>query len=72
MRTICGGTGSSPLSFHTVLSSLLSACQVAIDDVQTLVYLDCTKFGIMTQPEVNAVGDLVQKIIMRNPFRSST
>eukprot|EP00435_Cladocopium_sp_Y103_P029455 s2934_g7.t1 len=45
--------------------------QVAVEDVQTLVYCDCTKMGVMSQPEINAMGEFLEKVLFRSPFRSA-
>ena len=43
-----------------------------VDDVNTTVYIDCTKFGVMNQPEINAIGELVERMLFRNPYRKGT
>ena len=40
---------------------LLFFCQVSPLDVRLILYVDCTKFGVMTQKEVNDVADTVEK-----------
>lgn len=45
--------------------------QVSSDDIQTVVYCDCTKFGVMSQPEVNAIGEFLEKTLFRNPYSPS-
>eukprot|EP00435_Cladocopium_sp_Y103_P004363 s5416_g1.t1 len=65
--------------FREIKTKLASDCanmtrfntQVPMDEVQTVVYCDCAKFGVMTQPEVNGVGELLEKVLFRNPFRSA-
>ena len=39
-----------------------------MDDVQIIVYWDCTKLGVMSQPEINQMGDFVEKHLCRNPY----
>ena len=46
-----------------------SPWQVPVDDVQAVVYCDCTKLGVMSQPEINALGEFLEKVLFRNPFR---
>ena len=50
-------------------SSQYQLCQVPLDDVLTIVYCDCTKFGVMSQPEINALAEFVEKTLFRSPYR---
>jgi len=43
--------------------------QVPVDDIQTIIWVDCTKLGVVTQPEINALGDFLEKHLSRNPVR---
>ena len=45
-----------------------SLFEVPVEDMNTLVYLDTTKLGVLSQPEVNAIGELVEKVLFRNPY----
>ncbi|CAJ1440263.1 unnamed protein product [Effrenium voratum] len=42
-------------------------CQVSPLDVRLILYVDCTKFGVMTQKEVNDVADTVEKHLNYGP-----
>ncbi|CAJ1431217.1 unnamed protein product [Effrenium voratum] len=41
--------------------TVIELCQVSPLDVRLILYVDCTKFGVMTQKEVNDVADTVEK-----------
>ena len=58
----------------TIISQIcfctLITLEVAPDDVLTIVYLDCTKLCVLSQPEINALGEFVEKHLFRNPYRT--
>lgn len=41
--------------------------QVELDSIATIVYIDCAKLGVLNGPEINAVGETVEKLLFRNP-----
>ena len=38
-----------------------------MESIQTVLYVDCTKYGAMSQPEINGVGEVVERVLFRNP-----
>lgn len=40
-----------------------------MESIQTVLYVDCTKYGAMCQPEINGVGEVVERVLFRNPLR---
>ncbi|CAK9013014.1 Uncharacterized protein SCF082_LOCUS11746 [Durusdinium trenchii] len=48
---------------------LASHHKVPVEDVNTIMYVDCTKFGVLNQPEINAIGEMVERVLFRNPYR---
>lgn len=44
--------------------------QVLPQDLETVLYIDCSKMGVISQLEVNMVGELANKVIFRNPIRT--
>lgn len=39
-------------------------------DVDTILYFDCPKLGVLSQAEINMVGDMSEKVLGKNPTRS--
>ncbi|CAL1150712.1 unnamed protein product [Cladocopium goreaui] len=60
-------------SFDTGLDAFLrstaSSKKVAVGDVDCILYFDCTKLGVLTQGEVNLIGDYAEKILFKNTKR---
>ncbi|CAK9073143.1 unnamed protein product, partial [Durusdinium trenchii] len=44
--------------------------QVDAKDVDTILYFDCPKLGVLSQAEINMVGDMSEKVLGKNPTRS--
>lgn len=43
--------------------------QVDASELEVVLYVDCTKFGVVSQHEVNAIGTMCEKSLFRNPTR---
>ncbi|CAK9038785.1 Sodium/hydrogen exchanger 3, partial [Durusdinium trenchii] len=43
---------------------------VSPSDLYTVVYMDCTKMGVLNQGEINNIGALAERFLARNPSRS--
>lgn len=43
--------------------------QVAVDDIDLILYVDCTKLGVISQSEVNHIGETAERLMCRNPTR---
>ena len=56
-----------PTGFTASSSSL----QVAFADLHTVLYIDCTKLGVLNQMDINMVGTLTEKVLSSNPQRPS-
>ena len=41
-----------------------------VNQIHTVLYVDCTKLGVLQQQEINTIGDLAEKHLSRNPARS--
>eukprot|EP00435_Cladocopium_sp_Y103_P045667 s474_g13.t1 len=46
-----------------------TSLQVNVHEVDTILYLDCTKLGVMTQQNVNALGEMAERILHSPPQR---
>lgn len=44
--------------------------QVDEKSLQTVLYIDCTKLGVVSQPEVNMIGEIAEAVLSRNPTRN--
>ncbi|CAK9089138.1 Uncharacterized protein SCF082_LOCUS42073 [Durusdinium trenchii] len=44
--------------------------KVDVNQIHTVLYVDCTKLGVLQQQEINTIGDLAEKHLSRNPARS--
>ncbi|CAK9073826.1 unnamed protein product [Durusdinium trenchii] len=60
--------------FDTGLDSFIRAAaasrKVAPNDVDCILYFDCTKLCVLSQAEINLIGDYAEKILFRNTQRS--
>ncbi|CAK9079028.1 unnamed protein product [Durusdinium trenchii] len=43
---------------------------VEVGQLRTVLYIDCTKLGVVSQIEINMIGDLAESVLFRNPSRS--
>lgn len=43
--------------------------QVDVNEVLIVLYIDCTKMGVLSQPDVNMIGSIAESILFRNPSR---
>ena len=43
--------------------------QVGVLEVDTILYIDCTKLGVLSQTNINALGELAERILFRAPSR---
>ena len=41
-----------------------------MNDLRTVLYIDCTKLGVISQIEVNMIGELAESVLFRNPART--
>lgn len=41
--------------------------QVTPQDLDCVLYIDCTKMGVINQLEVNMIGELADKVLSKNP-----
>ncbi|CAK9083772.1 unnamed protein product, partial [Durusdinium trenchii] len=61
-------------SFDTGLDSAIrlaaSSHKVDMKDVDTILFFDCTKLGVLNQAEINLIGDCSERVLFRNPSRS--
>ncbi|CAK9093328.1 Uncharacterized protein SCF082_LOCUS43905 [Durusdinium trenchii] len=59
--------------FDTGLDSFIRAAaasrKVAPNDVDCILYFDCTKLCVLSQAEINLIGDYAEKILFRNTQR---
>ena len=44
-------------------------CEVAVADVDCILYFDCTKLGVLSQGEINLIGDYAEKVLFKNTKR---
>ena len=44
-------------------------CEVAVADVDCILYFDCTKLGVLSQGEINLIGDDAEKVLFKNTKR---
>lgn len=54
---------------YTSKRGLGSSLQVASSDLDTILYVDCTKLGVLNQLAINAIGDVAERVIFRSPSR---
>lgn len=54
---------------YTSKRVLGSSLQVASSDLDTILYVDCTKLGVLNQLAINAIGDAAERVIFRSPSR---
>ena len=47
----------------------LSTLEVEVGQLRTVLYIDCTKLGVVSQIEINMIGDLAESVLFRNPSR---
>ena len=57
-----------PLFFLVATSISL---KVTPQDVDCILYFDCTKLGVLQQAEINMLGDYAEKLLFKNPQRPS-
>lgn len=43
--------------------------KVTPQDVDCILYFDCTKLGVLQQAEINMLGDYAEKLLFKNPQR---
>lgn len=46
-----------------------TCCKVSVSDLETVIWIDCTKMGVISQSEVNLIGDVCDKMLFKNPSR---
>lgn len=44
--------------------------KVTVADLHTVLYVDCTKLGVLTQQQINQIGALSEKVLGLHPTRS--
>ena len=49
---------------------LIPALQVQVSDVHVVLYVDCTKLGVLSQHDINLIGTCAEKVLGNNPSRS--
>ena len=42
-----------------------------MNELDTVLYVDCTKLGVLSQVSINALGELAERLLFRNPSRYS-
>ncbi len=48
---------------------ILDHVKVSTQELHTILYVDCTKLGVLNQSEINMVGTVAEKILSQNPHR---
>jgi hypothetical protein len=43
--------------------------EVSVHEIDTVFYVDCTKLGVLSQTNTNALGEMAEKILFRCPSR---
>ncbi|CAK9010862.1 Uncharacterized protein SCF082_LOCUS10854 [Durusdinium trenchii] len=56
---------------EAVFRQTAATCKVGVTDVYSLLYVDCTKLGVLQQGEINHIGSMAERHLMRNPSRSA-
>ena len=41
-----------------------------MSDVHVVLYVDCTKLGVLSQHDINLIGTCAEKVLGNNPSRS--
>ena len=44
--------------------------QVTVEELDTILYVDCTKLGVLSQTTINSLGDLAERVLFRSPSRN--
>lgn len=65
------------LQWITMIHVIVMACrfqqhrcyQVTTADLHVVLFIDCTKMGVLSQLEINAIGLMCEKILGPNPAR---
>ncbi|CAK9002075.1 Uncharacterized protein SCF082_LOCUS7183 [Durusdinium trenchii] len=57
------------LGLDNAVRAAAAAAKVDSKDVDTILYFDCTKLGVLSQAEVNLVGEYADKVLSKNPAR---
>ena len=39
------------------------------NELDIVLYVDCTKLGAINQKEINQIGDMADKVLQKNPSR---
>ena len=55
------------IHIHVVRSCLLKPFQVSAHELDSILYVDCTKLGVLSQTTINAVGELAERVLFKNP-----
>ncbi|CAK9060296.1 unnamed protein product [Durusdinium trenchii] len=55
---------------ETMLRQLAATKKVATNELDTILYIDCTKMGVVSQANINMIGEMSEKVLSRNPERS--
>ena len=42
-----------------------------MNELDTVLYVDCAKLGVLSQVSINALGELAERLLFRNPSRYS-
>lgn len=55
--------------FHSLFFFILDHVKVSTQELHTILYVDCTKLGVLNQSEINMVGSVAEKVLSQNPSR---
>lgn len=58
----------NPINIPTNLTHF--TLQVGVEELDTILYVDCTKLGVLNQTTINALGDLTERVLFRAPSRN--
>ena len=48
---------------------LILILEVGVHELDTILYIDCTKLGVLSQANVNMIGEVSERILFRAPSR---
>lgn len=57
-------------SLDSVAVPSVAFCEVSVGDVHTVLYVDCSKLGVLQQQEINVIGELADRYLSRSPAKS--